>query len=651
MCGIVGYYFNNNHIRKTSPGFTESIKLLSHRGPDNSDLFVDPIYNLGLAHTRLSILDLSKKANQPMKSLCEDVVLIFNGEIYNFNEINSLIKENSKLRCLSNSDSEVLLNLYIYNRDQGNDISRMLKMLNGIFAFAIWDKTTEDLFIVRDALGVKPLYYSQNQDGFIFSSEIKAMIPLGIDSKEIDPIAINRYLSFLWCPGERTASKNIKKLPPGEFLQIKNGQIHKRTKWYKLPFYKQQTYLKTKAKAIKGTQYHLRNAVHRQLVADVQVGAFLSGGLDSSSIVKFAVEKNPNIKCFTIDSSSNNGKNESDDLKYAQLVANHLKVNLDVIKVDSNCFIKGLEDMVISLDEPIADPAPLNVFFISRLARSKGIKVLLSGAGGDDLFTGYRRHIALNNEFLWSWLPLNIRSFFHQASSLLPNNSTFNRRVRKAFSGFELEGDARIINYFRWIDRFDIERLYTKEFRGELNSSNAEQPFINLLNDLPNNKSRIEKILALEQSFFLPDHNLTYTDKMSMRSSVEVRVPFLDIDLINFAASIPDKYKINNGQAKWVLKEAMKPYLPKNVIYRPKTGFGLPLRRWVKNDIKEWLNTVLLSGSLENRGIFDSKAVESLIYNNLYDKVDASYTLLSLASIEIWCRYFIDKNQSSTIKI
>ncbi len=388
---------------------------------------------------------------------------------------------------------------------------------------------------------------------------------------------------------------------------------------------------------------HLRQAVHRQMVADVPVGAFLSGGLDSSSVVAFARELNPDIRCFSIDTVGDLEEGATDDLPYARRVAQHLGVSLDVVQIDVNSMASDLEGMVAQLDEPLADPAPLNVLYISQLARKNGIKVLLSGTGGDDLFTGYRRHRALQAEHYWSWLPLGLRSGMRQMTSRLDQHRAWTRRLAKLFDGAAMDGDARTINYFRWSREVELLGLYTPEFRHAVAGELASAPMLDFLRPLPASVSPLERMLALEQRFFLADHNLIYTDKMSMASGVEVRVPFLDLDLVEFAARIPTSLKQRGREGKWVLKKAMEPYLPHDVIYRPKTGFGAPLRHWMRHNLHELVGDLMSADSLKRRGFFEPAAVQKLIAANYAGKVDASYTLLSLMSIEIWCRTYLDK--------
>lgn len=631
MCGIIGAWGSSLAGR-----VQQASRLQAHRGPDDSGYFLDAQAHVALSHVRLSIQDLSPLGHQPMLSEDQSVVLVFNGEIYNFRELRADL-EYAGVHFRSHSDTEVLLELYL------RDGEAMLARLNGIFAFAIWDKRSQEMFVARDAMGVKPFYYVESTTGFSFASEIKALMPLlDVADHELDPDALHRYLTFLWCPGEGTPLQGVRKLLPGEAMVLRAGRVARRWRWFQLPVAGAVHGDMDKARAISGTLAALRTAVHRQLVADVPVGAFLSGGLDSSAIVAMAREQTANIRCFTIASNGSAEEGYADDLPYAKRVARHLGVPLDIVSIDSARMAADLEQMVYQLDEPLADPAALNVLYISRLARESGIKVLLSGVGGDDLFTGYRRHLALRYEWLWSGLPRGVLHAAERLTADLDQSRPLFRRLGKLFSGIGLSGDARIANYFVWTRDKQIKELYSPAFRAILGSQPATQPMLDFLASLPESTPALERMLALEQQFFLADHNLIYTDKMSMAAGVEVRVPFLDLDLLAFAARIPSRFKQRGGVGKWILKRAMEPYLPHDVIYRPKTGFGAPLRRWMRHELRELLGDLLSPDSLRRRGIFDPVAVQRLIQQNDAGQVDAAYTLLSLLCIEIWCRRFVD---------
>lgn len=564
------------------------------------------------------------------------VVLVYNGEIYNFRELRVEL-EAAGHRFHGHSDTEVLLHMYLAEGDA------MLPRLNGIFAFALWDARRGAMLVARDALGVKPLYYSAGEGRFAFASEIKALRHLVPAMERLDHAALDRYLSFLWCPGERTPFEQVKKLGPGEGLWVRAGRIERRFTWYRLPAFRPRSSPLNEAEAVGGTVTHLRQAVHRQMVADVPVGAFLSGGLDSSSVVAFARELNPDIHCFTIEAIGGEEEGMAADLPYARRVAAHLKVPLEVVRIDSSRMAQQLEAMVSQLDEPLADPSPLNVLYISRLAREHGIKVLLSGAGGDDIFTGYRRHRAVQAQRYVSWMPRSARAGLERITAGFDQRRSLRRRVSKLFSGAALDGDARLVNYFFWARRDDLRALYTPAFRDAVAEHSAEAPMLDFLAGAVDTPEPLDRMLALEQRFFLADHNLTYTDKMSMAVGVEVRVPFLDLDLVDFAHRIPVGLKQRGGEGKWVLKKAMEPYLPRGAIYRTKSGFGAPLRRWMRFELRDLLGDLLSETTLRRRGLFEPHAVQRLMASNDAGRVDASYTLLSLLCIEIWCRKFIDQ--------
>ena len=527
MCGIIGVSgsFNPKSLR-------EGLIAIAHRGNDDSGVFVNQNFGVGLGHVRLSILDVSSLGHQPMLGADGAVVLAFNGEIYNFLELRAEL-EMKGFVFRGHSDTEILLNLYLAEGEE------MLPRLNGIFAFAIFDSRSNTLLIARDAFGVKPLYYAALGERFAFASEIKGLLHLVPEARDLDEVALHRYLSFLWCPGEGTPLKVVRKLLPGEAMLVRSGRIERRWTWYRLPVFRNIEPILDESAVLKGIVRNLRQAVQRQMVADVPLGAFLSGGLDSSSVVAFAREMNRDIHCFTIKTNGHKDEGEIDDLPYALKVAKHLGVPIEVVNIDAGQMARDLERMIIQLDEPLADLAPLNVLYISQLAKDQGFKVLLSGAGGDDLFTGYRRHRAVQMEHYWNWLPQGMRRLLDNCVSKLNQGNIFGRRLSKLFNGAELNGDVHLINYFKWGRELDLYSLYTPEFRQALGDEVADLPMREFLKPLSNNALPLDRMLALEQRFFLTDHNLMYTDKMSMAVGVEVRVPFLDLDLVDFAACIP----------------------------------------------------------------------------------------------------------------
>lgn len=633
MCGIAGF-----SGRFESSVLWDMVKSIRARGPDNLSVWSDDPNGVGLAHARLSIIDLSEAANQPMLSECGAVALVFNGEIYNYKSLRKRL-ESSGIRFRTNGDTEVLLNLYL------RDGMSFLSSLNGIFAFAIFDSRTRSLFIARDGQGVKPLYYSELSKGVIFSSEIKALLQELSVSRELSAEAIASYLTYLWSPGSATMLKHVFKLDPGFCMEISQGRIIRKWMFYDLP-YDQRIVEYSLDEAIATTTKLVKDAVETQLVSDVPLGAFLSGGLDSSAVVAMARQVAPglDIPCFTIDFDDDRLRQEgmTEDLPYAEKVASHLGVKLHKVKVGSG-MINDLEKMIFYLDEPQADPAPLNALYICQMARSQGIKVLLSGTGGDDIFTGYRRHYALGKERYWDWMPLSLRHGLKKSGSLLPKSNPLFRRISKALQYADIDHPERLASYFYWIDPVQSFGLFSRDFKEQLRGYSPAAPLLKTLARIPSDTHLLNKMLYLEGKHFLVDHNLNYTDKMSMASGVEVRVPLLDANLIAHAARLPVNLKQHGSVGKWIFKKAMEPYLPADVIYRPKTGFGAPLRYWMKNDLRPILDEVLSEKSIRNRGIFEPQAVNRMRKMDLLGKEDFSYPIFSLVCIELWCRLFIDK--------
>ncbi len=641
MCGIIGYSLTDESLKDEYFGdilslektLSENNDLMKHRGPDDKGTFYDHKAGIGLGHRRLAIIDISVLGRQPMSDYQDKVKVVFNGEIYNFKDLKEELKEDG-VKFNSNSDTEVIVYLY---KKYGQD---MLDKLNGIFSIAIWDRLSDELFIARDNLGVKPLYFLNDSRIFVFASELKALVNFTKGSLEVDLESISKYLTYLWCPGSGTPTERIKKLEPGYFMKVRKGEITDYKPWYSanIPSIK----YRRKGECIRDLDDTLRSSIHRQMISDVEVGAFLSGGLDSSSVVSYAKEINPDIKCFTIKSAYEDGVEA--DLPYAQKVAQHLDVPLYEIDVTADMMVKELEEMVIQLDEPLADLAPLNVKFIAKAARDHNIKVLLSGAGGDDIFTGYRRHVATTLDNYLKIFPNVALSAFEKLSSNLHSDNPFSRRLSKFLDGISLTGDERIINYFAWTSRKDLISLFSNDALSSLQNYDPSLVMQHYLDQF-NTKDNLERMLALEQRFFLTDHNLLYTDKMSMSEGIEVRVPLLDKELLLFSKRIPSKWKQRGKEGKWIFKKVMENYLPKEIIYRPKTGFGVPLRDWLRGELREYVRDTLSEEAINKRGIFNFQSIQNMVKQNETGMIDSSYTILSLICIEIWCKNYLDNNK------
>jgi asparagine synthase (glutamine-hydrolysing) len=655
MCGIVGV--QGDFPRDLLKRMTDTV---AHRGPDGEgSLWLDIAgeARTGLGHRRLAIIDLSTAGCQPMVLRPEGadasaaITLVYNGEIYNYRELRAELTADGHL-FTTQTDSEVLLHLY--ERD-GLD---MLGRLNGIFAFAIHDARIRGrpeglergaLFLARDQIGVKPLYFSGTPQGFLFASEIKALLCHPAVPRDIDPLALHQMLAYLWTPAPRTMLRAVRKLEPGCAMLVHGGAQVRHWRYYRLPYDGTRDSRPRTAVAAE-LNLRLQQAVRRQLVADVPVGAFLSGGLDSSAVVAMMRRIHPDqrIQCFCIgfgDDTYDEGNPA--DLPYARRVAKYLNVDLEEIRIDATA-IDRLEEMVALLDEPQADPAPINALFIAERARAMGIPVLLSGAGGDDIFSGYRRHRALQFERWWAWLPRPARAAIQSAAMGAAmgrgkgQGGVMGRRLAKMFAHAGEDAEQRLIGYFWWSPDRLRRNLYSADFAAQIGSADAAEPLRASLSEIPAESDPLQRMLFLETRHFLADHNLNYTDRAGMAAGVEVRVPLLDLELIDFAAKIPPSMKQAGPEGKSIFKEAMKGMLPHDVVYRPKSGFGAPLRRWLRRELRARVEDTLDPAVIRRRGFFDPLAVRALIEDDRQGKIDGSYTIFALMCFELWCRRFID---------
>lgn len=632
MCGIAGIVDYKNSIDEHL--LHRMNKRMAHRGPDDSGIFVHG--SVGFAHHRLSILDLSSLGHQPMVSNCGNYVVVFNGELYNHKEIRKQLAH--KYTFKSQTDTETLLYAFIEYGEQ------LFAQLNGMFAFAVLDKTKGQLFIVRDQMGVKPLYFYRKDHVLLFASELKSMLEYQYLDKTVDHTALVDYINFLWSPGEKTPFLYVKKMLPGHYLKLSttNPDQVQYVKYYDIPF-KGIYSKKTEEEQIYEVQQHLEKAVERQLQSDVPVGFFLSGGLDSSAVLAMANKLYPKERfpCYTIDTGDQTAEGFSTDLHYARLVAHHFKSPLKAVIVGVDV-VNYFDKMIYHLDEPQADSAPLNVFEISKVALADGVKVLLGGTAGDDLFSGYRRHQILNYEPYFKLTPKWLVDIMKTSVRPFNINNPSIRRARKVLTDLDKNSFDRMFGYYGWISLGINKSLFNGGDDLDFQQYDPAAYFEQLWNDCHAETNLLNKSLYWEMKTFLPDHNLNYTDKMSMATGVETRVPFLDLDLVNMSTTIDPRYKMKGGQTKYILKKAMEPYLPKEVIYRSKTGFGGPVREWVVNQLDDKISQVLSPAAIEARGIFKADNVIRLIKDNKQGKIDASYTIWSLLAIESWMKQFVD---------
>lgn len=633
MCGLYG-------ALGTWHAPEQGLHAIRRRGPDASAVWKDESRKIWFGHRRLSIQDLSSAGDQPMHSPDGRFVMIYNGEIYNAVELRTELETKGETFA-GHCDSEVLLRLF------QRDGVRAFARLNGIFAAVFWDRRDEVLTLVRDPMGVKPLYFHDGPQGLYFASEIKALVRARDIVAKPSPAGVLRHLGLLWSPGSQTIVEGVEKLLPGEVIEYAGGQIASRTRFADPPLPAAQVReVRDIAALADEVRDAVETAVKRQLLSDVPVGCFLSGGLDSSAITAFAARHHQGpgkLQCFTMEMAdgASGGEGFADDLPYARRVAEFLDVGLHVVRADTS-MMDRLAEMIWFLDEPTADFAALNTLLIAELGRANGFPVMLSGSGGDDIFSGYRRHIAVLQEKKWAWLPQAARRQLANATGLLPKNRALPRRIAKAFQHAGLPADERLASYFFWLAPDTALNLLNPEFAAGLTPDAMAAPMLKTLADVPAGTTALQQMLYLETKHFLTDHNLNYADKMGMAASVEIRVPLLDLDLVRLAVSLPDSVRVRGMTAKWIFKKAMEGILPNDVIYRPKTGFGVPLRQWLSGPLRGAVDQYLSPERLRDRGVFNPEAVARLMRDNHQGTIDASYSIFAVLCIEIWFQQFVD---------
>ena len=622
MCGIAGYVgnFNESILKK----MTDKI---AHRGPDGSGHWV--CKEAGLGHRRLSIIDLSEQASQPMEAVEGRYQIVFNGEIYNFKALAADLKAKGYV-FNENSDTAILAPLYDAYGES------MVHKLDGIFAFAIWDKQEKSLFAARDHLGMKPFYYAETSKGFVFSSELKALLEIEQLEREIDHEAVLSYVRYLWCAGEHTMLKGVKKLLPGHFMTVSEDCLCLISKWYDVPL-TQNHEEKTPEELLS----LFDEVVADQTVSDVPVGAFLSGGVDSSAIVtsmKKHLDEPFDTFCIGFEGTEMAEEGFSNDKIYADEVAKQAGVNLHHITIQEN-FVHDLKDMVFNLDEPQADPAPLFVKRICKEAKEKGVKVMLSGSGGDDVFSGYRRHQVTAMLEKYDYIPEKLQTLAVGVLKNLAHKKYLKRRLSKLHEILKSPKDKRLLHAFYYTEPKVLYPLLGAELKQAYDHQTAD--YLEQVLESTKDFSSLDRQLNLELHGFLPDHNLNYTDKMSMASGVEVRTPFTSKKIIDFAFKLPLHQKVQGREAKWLLKKALEKRLSPEILYRSKAGFGAPVRHWLLKE-EEFVRSVLFSKRAMVRGLFNAAAMKKLLENTKAGKIDGSYTILSLLVIELWINMFIE---------
>jgi asparagine synthase (glutamine-hydrolysing) len=630
MCGITGIFAFNLIGKFNKVHVTQATMCLEKRGPDFQDIFIDEW--VGLGHRRLSIIDTSSVSNQPMWDEHQRYCIVFNGEIFNFREIKKELIAKG-ITFFSEGDTEVLLKLYIREKEN------CLNKLNGFFSFCIYDKVEQTFFIARDRYGIKPLLYCFDEDKFIFASEMKSVIQYGID-RTLDYDSIHTYLQLNYIPAPATIFKTVKKLLPGHYLKVRRQHFEEHT-YYQIPYNPDQLNLNLSYEAAQNELKKLLDqSVQKRLVADVPLGAFLSGGIDSSIITGIASQYKPDLHTFSIGFRD---EKFFDETHYANLVAKHFKTNHTVFSLTNDDLYSNVHSILNYLDEPFADSSAIAVSILSKETR-KHATVALSGDGADELLAGYNKHSAFQrilnpgwkekavNALLpvWNWLPKSRNSGFGNTI----------RQLQRFARGSSLSSKDRYWMWAGFVSERDSLQLLAEDKRS-LITSEYERLKESFLRHLPNRES-LNDILMTDMHLVLANDMLTKVDLMSMSASLEVRVPFLDYELVNFVFSLPQEYKINHKMRKRILQDAYRDMLPNELYNRPKKGFEVPLLKWFRKEMRTIINDELLSESFINeQKIFNyieiNKLKQKLFSNN---PGDVHARIWGLVVFQSWWKKF-----------
>ena len=625
MCGIHGLYaFDGSAPSRATLSVMGD--LTRHRGPDDFGAHIDG--PCGIAMRRLSIIDLAG-GHQPLTNEDGTLWLVANGEIYNYRELShELAAQGHRLRTAS--DCETLLHLY---EQHGDDF---LARVNGMFAFALWDARRRRLLIGRDRLGIKPLYVWNDGKRLVFASEAKAILGVPGIPTELDREALASYLALGYVPAPQSIFRGIRKLPPATLLIVENGQARERRYW-RLP--SQVDDGVDEATWIARVRHRLEEAVRLQMVSDVPIGAFLSGGIDSSAVVAFmSAHSDRPVKTYAIGFDGGGAESFYNELPYARQIAERFHTDHHEILVRPD-IVSLLPRLLWHLDEPIADSAFVTTYLVSEFAR-RDVTVILSGVGGDELFAGYRRYLGNHYRRRFEQLPAGMRRVMTALGARLPSDRHSpmlnTMRLAKGFlASAALPLDER---YRSYVEVFDDEAA-----AGMLRAPMAANGHA-LAAAFADAKSGddLNRMLAVDVATQLPDDLLMLTDKMSMAVSLECRVPLLDHELCELAAAIPERVKLRGGRLKHVLKEALADVLPRGILERKKRGFGTPMGAWFKGALAPLVRQMLSPQAIERRGLFDPRAVSALIAAHDASRIDGTDRLLALLNFEIWARLYLE---------
>jgi len=631
MCGIAGMIWHDPERVGDAEPLEEALAAIWRRGPDGQGVLLRPGITAGMR--RLAIIDLAG-GQQPIFNETGEVGVLFNGEIYNFRELRRQCEAKGHVFS-TRSDTEVLVHLY---EDRGPDF---VSLLNGMFAFVIWDEPRRLALLARDRFGIKPLHLAQAREGLAFASEIKAMAAARWLTPQMNHATLSAYMRFGWVPDKLSMWQGVTRLGPGEYQVVERGVVRAPVRYYRhrIGFARGRPDLEVD----RVLDRLLDDAVERQLVADVPVGLFLSGGIDSSLLAHAAYRRAHSLPCHTVAFRDHDRRDLGDpDVEYARLLAKRLGLDIHVHTVEPDT-TSLLPAMMRALDEPAADPAILNAYLIAKAAASTS-KVLLSGMGADEIAGGYRRHFAAHLMGPFYRLPAELRrglvGLARQGVGLMPSDSLASRpllrRIRKALSSVPADPTTMGEAFAVWLEPDLLQGL-------GLSESAETGDGVRKAVEVADAGDALASCLAFDVAAYLPSHNLFYTDKATMAASVEVRVPYLDNDLAEYVMDLHHRHKLRYQATKLVLRRAAYRHLPSEIARRTKTGFGIPIRSWLRESLRPMVMDLLSPAAVRRRGLFRPEGVAKIL--ELFDSnaMDLAYPIWALLSLEVWCQETMDR--------
>lgn len=627
MCGICGKLNFSRDAAVDTNLIHTMLDSIRHRGPDDQGIYEGRQAALG--HRRLSIIDL-KSGHQPLSNEDGTVWIVFNGEIYNFQELRrDLLSKGHVFK--TQTDTETIIHLY---EELGVGC---LEKLRGMFAFAIWDENRETLFLARDRVGIKPLYYALTNESLVFASEIKAILADATVEREIAPEIIDRFLTFLYLPGEDTLLRAVKKLAPGHYLLIKNGRAEVKQYW-DLHFAKSLEYRRI-ADAEDELLNLLAETVKLHMIADVPVGALLSGGVDSTAVLSFAVERtDKEVSSYTLGFSD---PSVADERPYARLAAQTFGTRHREMTITAADFAGFMPQYVWHMEEPVCEPPAIAMYFVSKLA-SQEVKVLLSGEGGDEAFAGYPnyRNLLWLERFKRTLSPLNgtVSRGLSLAGSLF-GSPRLRKYVPLMTATFPAYYFSRTSNPFVYAGN-GLGKLYAQDFARSIDRERSLEP-IRRLQARVQGEDTLDAMLYIDTKTWLPDDLLVKADKMTMANSLELRVPLLDHKVLEFAAALPPSLKVRGFTTKYLAKKALGSRIPRQILDRRKVGFPVPYEGWLQKELRSWVHDILLDSRSVSRGYFDRGRLATLLSAN-GNHFSHYKEIFSLATLELWHRAFLE---------